>query len=47
MGLEVPKSFGTPSLSSKEGVSTSRASGRQEEAKGDIKLERSQEEVKS
>ena len=47
VGLEVPKSFGTPSLSLKEGVSTSRASGRQEEAKGDRKVERSQEEVKS
>ena len=46
VGLEVPKSFGTPSLSSKEGVSTSRASGRQEEAKGDSKVERSREEVK-
>ena len=46
VGLEVPKSFGTPSLSSK-GVSTSRASGRQEEANGDSKVERSQEEVKS
>ena len=46
VGLEVPKSFGTPSLSSKEGVSTSRASRRQEETKGDSKVERSQEEVK-
>ena len=47
VGLEMPKSFGTPSLFSKEGVSTSRAFGRQKEAKGDSKVERSPEEVKS